>query len=580
MKTIILIFLSSVLSLFTLDAQSLEWVKQIGGKGGKIESQVMTMDSSSNIYIAGRFFGTIDMDPSPSKTLNFTPGQRRVGIFISKFDSTGQLLWAKELKDKNDDSRIRIRDILLDKMGNILLTGHFEGEIDFDPGPGSFNLKSSKNNNRFTQDIFVLKISASGNFLWAKKMGGSSSWVQGHSIVTDANDDVYINGSFSGSANFNPGSGSFTLSSNGFRDIFVCKLNSVGNFMWAKQIGGKKRDISGSLKIDNSGNINFLAFFRDTVVLNPGPGTFNVTIKGNAIVKLDSSGGFIWAKKIGAGSYMALDESGQFYVTGTFTATTDFDPGSGTFNLVPDGSSDIFISKLSSKGDLIWAKSVRGSADYGDYPNHITLAPDGHAYISGRFKDTADFDPGSGMALRYALKKRGSTFILKLDTSGNFRWVKQVTNAHKRNPDPNRPNLRDSVAKFMVNYLGNIYSVGYFGDTTDFAPGSSVFNLSPLGKRDVFIHKMSNNTVSIPENNPVNSFQVFPNPSEGLVTINLGSTHSHIELTVSDITGRKIMQKTFQGARQLKMTLPETAGMYFILVNADQHSELLKVIKK
>lgn len=103
MKRIFLIILGSVLSFFTIKAQELEWVKQIGGEGGFTQARVMALDSVGNTYVAGSFNDTIDVDPYANRSLNFIARNGRNG-FIVKIDSAGQLIWAKQLKVKQNNN--------------------------------------------------------------------------------------------------------------------------------------------------------------------------------------------------------------------------------------------------------------------------------------------------------------------------------------------------------------------------------------------------------------------------------------------------------------------------------------------
>src|SRR5690606_1756907 len=96
------------------------------------------------------------------------------------------------------------------------------------------------------------------------------------------------------------------------------------------------------------------------------------------------------------GNGIQVDAAGYVYTTGTFQGTGDFNPGSGVFNLVSAGGSDIFVQKMDSDGNFIWAKAMGGSgADTG-----FALAVDGsqNVYVTGSFLGTADFDPGPGTA--------------------------------------------------------------------------------------------------------------------------------------------------------------------------------------
>jgi hypothetical protein len=109
--------------------------------------------------------------------------------------------------------------IAVDASGNVYTTGSFEGTADFDPGSGVSNLTSAGDN-----DVFVRKLDASGNFLWARSMGGTGS-DRGGGIAVDASGIVYTTGWFSSTVDFDPGAGTVNLTSAGARDIFVQKLS-------------------------------------------------------------------------------------------------------------------------------------------------------------------------------------------------------------------------------------------------------------------------------------------------------------------------------------------------------------------
>jgi len=172
----------------------------------------------------------------------------------------------------------------IDASGNVYTTGSFAGTVDFDPGSGVSNLTSSGGN-----DIFIQKLDANGNFIWVKQLGGISNDA-GYSITTDASGNVYITGYFS----LNLGGG---ISSNGGYDIFIAKLDSNGNIVWIKSMGGTSSDYGESITTDASGNVYTTGFFYNTVDFNPGSGVSNLVSNGGYdifIQKLDANGNFLW----------------------------------------------------------------------------------------------------------------------------------------------------------------------------------------------------------------------------------------------------------------------------------------------
>ena len=318
------------------------WAKAFGSTSTDFGLSI-TVDASGNVYATGYFKGTVDFDPGAGTFyLNSAGGSG--DVFIQKLDASGNFIWTKAFGSTLDDRAI---SITIDTSGNVYSTGYFQGTVNFDPGVGSFNLTSTGNN-----DVFIQKLDAAGNFLWAKAVG-SNNIDNGYSIAVDPFGNVYTTGYFQGTLDFDPGGGSFNLTSAGSYDAFIQKLDAAGNFIWAKACGGNFDDRGYAMTVDASGNVYTTGFFSDTVDFDPGGGTFNLTSEGVYDVfvqKLDAAGNFIWAKALGStsndqGSSITVDPSGNVYTTGYFSGTVDFDTGAGTFNL--SGSFDVFVHKIS-----------------------------------------------------------------------------------------------------------------------------------------------------------------------------------------------------------------------------------------
>lgn len=366
--------------------------------------------------------------------------------------------------------------IAVDSDGNVYTYGLFSGPMDFDPGPGIFILN--------TERTFIQKLDPSGNFIWAKEI---PVW-SGHTdktLAIDAQNNLYMTGGFQGTVDVDLGADVFNLTEVNGMDVFVLKLDSDGNFIWAKSFGNTSWDRGASLAVDANQNVYTCGFYTNEVDFDPGPGVFNLaaTNRGMFIQKLDASGNFLWAKSTNInvwyypGYSIALDDIGNVYTTGNFQHTTDFDPGVGTFNLTAVDREDIFIQKLDTDGNFIWAKAMGGALS--DVGLSITVDANRNIYTTGYFYDTADFDPGNG-TLHLASSNLGSAlYIQKLDEFGALKWAKHLGGVNL--------NVGQSIA---VDAQENVYTTGMFNDIVDFDPGPASFNLTSVGYGDIFIQKL------------------------------------------------------------------------------------------
>lgn len=492
-KLLILIALPIFLGLNTF-AQSTNflWAKQLGGVGDDI-SRSCTVDAAGNVYTTGTFSGTADFDPGPGIYNLAADSNSRLNGFISKLDAAGNFLWAKKIGGIN---QVYCNSIVVDANGNVYIIGYFSGTAEFGAGSGITDMTSTG-----SSDAFVLKLDASGNYIWAKQIGGSGI-ASGISITVDANGNVCIVGTFSGGIDFDPGLGIYDMTSIGTYDVFILKLDTSGNFIYAKQIGGyygSGYTEGNSIAVDASGNVYTTGFFSGQTDFDPGPGIYNMavpswwTISNDDvfILKLDASGNFLWAKQLGGvnddhGLSIAVDANGNVYTTGYFHITADFDPGPGIYNMTAGfgNASGVFVSKLDALGNFLWAKQLGGFG--GDIGNSIAVDGNGNVYTTGYFTDTADFDPGPGIYNMIAPNPPGSignynVFISKLDASGNFLWAKQLGGTNS-----------DQGNSLAVDAIGNVYTTGYFRGTADFDPGPGTYNLTSFGGRDAFVVKLNN----------------------------------------------------------------------------------------
>jgi hypothetical protein len=335
---------------------NLVWAKQFR-TSFLVEPGAIAIDAYGNVITVGHYEGIADFDPGAG-SLNFSGD----GAYITKLDSAGNLIWAKQLAHPASQSPLSsciAKSLVLDSLGNVYATGNFIDTVDFDPGLGNYNLIGDDYG-----DAFICKLDAAGNFRWAKPFYGNGN-EYGVTIALDASGNVYTSGVLNATADFDPGVGvgTYNLSSAGIGnfDGYISKLNASGDFVWAKQLGGAVGSglFISSIVLDAYSNVYTIGNFSQTVDFDPGPLTYNLTSSGSYdvfISKLDNSGNFVSTLQfVGSGfndgRSLAIDNEGNIFATGNFKATTDFDPKAGVFNLTSNGADDIFIIKLQNEFD-------------------------------------------------------------------------------------------------------------------------------------------------------------------------------------------------------------------------------------
>jgi hypothetical protein len=474
-----------IASALAAPAQSpgITWGNATGDSGTDAGYAVAT-DAAGNIYATGTFEGTVDFDPGPGTYTLTSAGFH--SIFIYKLDPSGNLLWAKGC----GNAAVFINKgyaITTDLNGNVLITGTFTGQVDFDPGPGIYNLTS-----QLYTGAFILKLNSAGDFVWAASMGDTGN-VNGMAIKTDNSGNVYTAGYFMNPVDFDPGPGIYNLTAAGFTnaDIFISKLDSMGNFVWADAMGGYGEDELFNMDIDADANIYITGYFSGTADFNPDTTTaFNLTVNGQQdafIAKYNAAGQFIWAKQIGGtqsdyGYSIKLDDKADIYTAGFFRDTADADPGPGIYNLAmpAGGFGSYYICRYDSSGNFINAGVLPDA--YSMAPG-ISLALDNkkNIYVGGTYAGTADLDPDT--ASHYYLSSSmisGDVFLAKLDSAVKFIWAEGVGGTGN-----------DFFHDMILDAGNNIYITGeYLSDTLTLGAATFINSNNDGIHSDIFIARI------------------------------------------------------------------------------------------
>lgn len=411
---------------------------------------------------------------------------------LTAYSQTTRIDWSLPIASGSAD---RGHAIEIDASGNTYVTGYFQGTTNFDPN-GTANLTS---NGSF--DVFIAKYDSDGNYVWAHNIGGGSA-DEAFDIALDGSNNVYVTGYFQGShVDFNPGGGSFLVSSNGEKDAFLLKLDTNGDFVWVFNVGSSTDDDQGNaMAIDASDNIYLVGKYAGSSVdFDPASGTSTTHSSAGLtdifIAKYNSSMVHQWSKGIGstqndAAESVTLDNSSNVYVTGSFIGGVDFNPGSTAQNLTSASiGGSAFIAKYSSSGTYS-SKMQIGGADLAELSGGSDIITDGttNLYLTGAFLNTTNpIDFGSGNTLK-STSDTADIFVAK------YTLALSYVDAFKVGGNSGT-NIGIGIDLDASN---NVYIIGIFtGTNIDFDPSGTSNMLSATRMQDAFIAKYSSSLAYI-----------------------------------------------------------------------------------
>lgn len=430
-----------------LDLQKPEIIKNGTGYSTHDQAYGIFEDASGNLYQTGYYEGEITFGTSTLSSL----GSR--DIFVAKVNKNGGWDWAVSAGGTSTDFS---KDLTCDASGNIYVTGYFYGTCYF----GNQSVTAVGNS-----DVFIAKLSSSGEWLWVRA-GLGSGFNRGNSVVCDNSGYCYVGGSFESTISF----GNLNLSSSGLRDIFVAKISPAGNWIWAVKAGGGGQEEALGLKYNTS---NYFLGVTGYYSSNPTFGQTVLTGMGGRdifVARLDTNGSWNWAKSAASSGAeesrsIALDGAGNAVITGFYTTSVSF----GGIVLQAATGKDVYVAKIDKSGNWIWAVNATGTGD--QEAQAIGLDNGGNAYLTGLFYTEIKF---ANIELT-ALADR-NLFVARISSSGSWNWGKTATG------NSSIDGMGISVSSNGTSFLsGSFYDNAIFATTT----------LNTHGESDLFTARIS-----------------------------------------------------------------------------------------
>jgi hypothetical protein len=578
MKKLLLIFIVTFNFLLNAQSPTFSWAKKTSGTYNE-DCTFIRSDSNGNIYSIGIFSGIVDFDPGVG-TYTLSASTSYYDFYILKLDPNGNFLWAKKFGGNTGDDYAN--SITVDNNNNIVVTGYFFGNnIDFDPNAGTTLLSSYG-----LRDIFILKLDPSGNLIWVKQIGQASNSDECYSITSDINSNIYISGNFVNTIDFDPNAGIYNLTaSTALGYSYILKLNSNGDFVWAKQFGG---DGSAYINYGKDNHIYITGNFSYTngVDFDPTSGADSLYSVNNFqdiyVMKMDTSGNYKWATSAGGSdddmsNAVTADINGNVYITGIFQSTLC---PMGTTTLTNSSNTgtywDIFTAKLDPFGNFIWAKKLGGNQD--DKSFSVSIDNNSNVYTTGYYRTNVDFDPSTTSTFTLNSGTNYNLFIQKLDQNGNFQWAGDIGGtgtAYKYY----------AGNSIFLNNNNEILVGGNVTGTIDADPTSSTFTMTASATAsNAFILKLNGSgTATFIKNHELSdNFKIYPNPSSQEITIELNSKNKISQITITNYLGEQIIKMDNIENNLQKININNLpAGIYQVSINSNNQilSSKLVIVK-
>ncbi|MFK7946630.1 MAG: hypothetical protein AB8G11_03495, partial [Saprospiraceae bacterium] len=458
--TLLFVMFLSIIFINNINAQSFEWAEDYSGQNIDKANDVK-QDSLGNLYVVGTFKDTIQLD-----TITLISAGSD-DTFFAKFDSLGNVIWAKRLGSSGKDEGLVIG---LDTTLNIYITGGFQNTVNF----GGTSLSAV--NNSFT-NLFHAKYDNNGNLSWANRIylpniDFSSVLFKSFDVATAKDGTTYLTGAFQATVEFGTSvlnnSGSFIISS------FLAKYNANGIYQNAIALSSSVRYFAGSIAIDNQDRVLISGYtYNSSCIGCPVNGIQDLQVflrrynSSLGITKSLTSSAVAVPNGISTmGTALTVDENDDIYVSGEMNGNFSF----GTINLANSNANttaDIFIAKATDTGSWTWATTISGSSN----ENVIDMvARNDGLYLIG------DFESSLISGNTTIQTPTSEAFVAKYDYSGNAEYLRKIEGG-----------FGSSINAVVADDNESVYIAGEF-------IGQAIFDLdtlNSLSNSDAFLSKLA-----------------------------------------------------------------------------------------
>lgn len=363
------------------------WARRFGGPEGD-EAAAVAVDGQGSVYVIGQITGEVAFDDIVLE------GAGHSDIFVAKLSPAGEVQWARAIGGSGHDFGTGIG---VSPDGKIIILGVFADDVQV----GGRILRA-----RGPQDTLLAALSADGEPLWARGLS-SPVWDMGTALALDANGDIVVAGSFSGTLDVGDRIGEQVLHSGGDADAFVARFGADGAPVWARRLGGEGWDEATGVAVDREGRAVVVGSSTDTTT-----GATTNAVGGSAFVAVHGPGGEeLWSQRMGErgtqAQGVAVGPDRRILVAGCFEGEVSL----GGPALESAGGQDLFVASYDSTGEHVWSRGSGGPE--ADCARAILVTGTGDFVVAGAFSgDPARGGPGQNRDI----------FFARHDAAGKLLW--------------------------------------------------------------------------------------------------------------------------------------------------------------
>ncbi len=602
MKKLIFFFLMGILALEMSHAQ---YASQITGD---LSTADIAVDADDNRVVVGTIRHYHDNDFDPSEEVFSLTGEGVTG-FVASYDRSGGLNFAFNITDEEIRPSVFNTVVDTDAGGNIYVFGYFMGKADFDPSEEVAELSGA---NIFDFRCFLASYDSDGSFRFARVLPflaninevpiSNNNVVNKLLTVDDAgNSYLLVVPQLPIGFDFDPGPGEFVIPGG----KYVVSYDNNGGFRFGYQVPRFTRAIGC-----NGEGVQYLAGnmldpLEKELDFDPGPGTFfieNIDSSAFFFASYSPEGALNFAKALNGPYSLAMfidgNSSGDIFMAGKMTGVIDFDPGEGVTELEvsefePDLAGDIFIARYSATGELLMAQAMQDKTGQvcAEHITDMEVDEEGNLYLAGSlYLGVVDFDPSEeSLELQGAFDNgpgtnNGDLFVAVYNQEGEVLFAYTS------------PESEIIYTALALEENCPVYSLaGNFGRAQPlfFPAANTSFEVTPEMGSAGFVVSLEATEIPGPDGCDITvgtdqvpsdevSVELFPNPTNGLVNIQLGDrvVFSHVEIV--NPLGQTVYTVAVNG-RYLQIDMSELdSGFYFVRLfnNTTGKSTSFRLVKR